>query len=671
VADDLQRWLADEPVSVWREPLLVRTRRWIKKHRTLVSTAVGVVMVAVVLLSAFGFVLGQKNRELRHKNAELETNFTQAHGTLRDVIEFAQRGRTLGDNVLLDPVRLEMLERAVPYLDGLLAQQPEDRHLHLEKGLLLTALGDVSGRLGKRAEAERVYREALEGYGSPTPEDSVDFRHARALAQLRLALILPMTRGKPTTEAQTLLDSACAGLAQLNEEQQESASVVAFHDRQAPALLLAEGVIAIPETHPQYRVWLALADSGLLQYSSRPDRPQELWAQSLRGQLWYEEASKANRGGGDAPRTLAACMKAKAACQRCITLATKADPKSVMTHRWALAMVESIEARALVATGKLTAALELLKQASGTMEALVLQFEQDGERIHAAWQEIDRTTMRGTSGPLGTWEWRLVLLESQSRLGELLWELNRAPEAKTTFAQVEIGLKRLPAAQAWPLPARLVLGQCQIRLAGYLANQPGSTDRARRWANEARQHLEACHIPVAEDLNVYMPLCLAYGYLGKLDMPRSLTETIGWLEKTNGLRPALGRPSAPIACRIAAASCATLLAEAYIKADPPRYAQVCWQTAREALAILDSLPQQGKELGDWSTRRGATQSLVKSAIVRTVDLFEQTPCPRDEIRRTCEPARVALRKLEKLAGPLPVKDREALEMLETFCNKAQ
>ena len=35
LAGDVEHWLADEPVSAWREPWGVRARRWVGRHRTL------------------------------------------------------------------------------------------------------------------------------------------------------------------------------------------------------------------------------------------------------------------------------------------------------------------------------------------------------------------------------------------------------------------------------------------------------------------------------------------------------------------------------------------------------------------------------------------------------------------------------------------------------------
>jgi WD40 repeat protein len=56
LAADLERWLADEPVAAYREPWAVRSRRWMRRHRTLVSTAAGTLVVAL-LSATVGLVL--------------------------------------------------------------------------------------------------------------------------------------------------------------------------------------------------------------------------------------------------------------------------------------------------------------------------------------------------------------------------------------------------------------------------------------------------------------------------------------------------------------------------------------------------------------------------------------------------------------------------------------
>ncbi len=51
LAKEIQRWLDDEPVSAWREPWTVKMRRWLGKHRTLVSVAAASILVALVALT--------------------------------------------------------------------------------------------------------------------------------------------------------------------------------------------------------------------------------------------------------------------------------------------------------------------------------------------------------------------------------------------------------------------------------------------------------------------------------------------------------------------------------------------------------------------------------------------------------------------------------------------
>jgi serine/threonine protein kinase len=81
LAAEVERWLADEPVAAYAEPWAVRGRRWMRRHRPLVSTAVGVLVVALVAATV-GLVLvsGAREREAAarktadHKAAEARFN---------------------------------------------------------------------------------------------------------------------------------------------------------------------------------------------------------------------------------------------------------------------------------------------------------------------------------------------------------------------------------------------------------------------------------------------------------------------------------------------------------------------------------------------------------------------------------------------------------------------
>jgi serine/threonine protein kinase len=557
IADDLQRWLADEPVSVWREPLLVRARRWVKKHRTMVSTAVGIVMVAVILLGAFGFVLDQKNRELRHKNEELfEAN--QALETSFDLLLESQKSE---------------LRRDIRIYGG-----SPDAH------------SNTPERLAELDTLVQRYQSALR------------------------AIPLRLTR--------------------LRRELAEQMGYALYHRARADP-----GAIADPAVRQRF-------DQARQQFRAVLDaNPGNLSATTWLGLTHYEMGARWDQIGKK----------------------TEARAEYLSARTLLAAAVElGAPSRTRILLAELT--LDLCRLGEQTKDLPAAQL---WEWCSQARQVLETTRKNGAIREneeealvsLAKLRFNLILLGAQ--LGKVA-----DPAAAAALAEL---LEDMKGDMKPPRPSadfELVRARIRLSLARFLA-RTGNADQARRRADEARQHLEAARVPGAENLDVDRYLCDAYFFLGwldgALDGARSPAQAIAWLEKTNALRPALGRPEAPVACRVVAAHCAGMLAEVYNQDGPQRNAKLCWQTAREALTILDSLPQEAEAMSGWGPRRSATKSLASSAILRTVigDL------PPDEIRRTCEPARDALRKLEKFAGPLSHLEKSQLGLLETFCEKAQ
>jgi formylglycine-generating enzyme required for sulfatase activity len=50
LADDIEHWLADEPVSAWKEPWTARARRWVARHRTPVAAAAAALAVGAIAI---------------------------------------------------------------------------------------------------------------------------------------------------------------------------------------------------------------------------------------------------------------------------------------------------------------------------------------------------------------------------------------------------------------------------------------------------------------------------------------------------------------------------------------------------------------------------------------------------------------------------------------------
>jgi len=65
LAEDLERWLADEPVSAYRKPWTARARRWVKRHRTFVTAAAAAVLLTTVVLGGCVLMWCLENVEVR------------------------------------------------------------------------------------------------------------------------------------------------------------------------------------------------------------------------------------------------------------------------------------------------------------------------------------------------------------------------------------------------------------------------------------------------------------------------------------------------------------------------------------------------------------------------------------------------------------------------------
>src|SRR5262249_52090216 len=69
LAEDIERWMADEPVTAWREPWTRTLVRWVTRHRTGVTGAAAAGLAALVGLGAVAAVQTRANAELTRSRA--------------------------------------------------------------------------------------------------------------------------------------------------------------------------------------------------------------------------------------------------------------------------------------------------------------------------------------------------------------------------------------------------------------------------------------------------------------------------------------------------------------------------------------------------------------------------------------------------------------------------
>jgi tetratricopeptide (TPR) repeat protein/tRNA A-37 threonylcarbamoyl transferase component Bud32 len=88
---EIERWLADEPVSAYREPWTARCGRWMRRHRVLAASVAAAVLVTLVLGTA-GSVYRQQQRLRAREQAKV--GLTQV-AQLRDGYRYADAAKML------------------------------------------------------------------------------------------------------------------------------------------------------------------------------------------------------------------------------------------------------------------------------------------------------------------------------------------------------------------------------------------------------------------------------------------------------------------------------------------------------------------------------------------------------------------------------------------------
>ena len=74
---DVERWLADEPVSAYQERLTERLRRWMRRNQRLVTAATAATLVALVGLVAIASIVSISNGRLATANQTIRENSRQ------------------------------------------------------------------------------------------------------------------------------------------------------------------------------------------------------------------------------------------------------------------------------------------------------------------------------------------------------------------------------------------------------------------------------------------------------------------------------------------------------------------------------------------------------------------------------------------------------------------
>jgi serine/threonine protein kinase/formylglycine-generating enzyme required for sulfatase activity len=98
LAGDVERWLADEPVSAYAEAVIARLARWARRHRTAVTSGAVLCITALIALSVSYVMLAQEQKRTEAANqnqalAQVEALLEATPGAVPDLLKGLDRVR--------------------------------------------------------------------------------------------------------------------------------------------------------------------------------------------------------------------------------------------------------------------------------------------------------------------------------------------------------------------------------------------------------------------------------------------------------------------------------------------------------------------------------------------------------------------------------------------------
>jgi serine/threonine-protein kinase len=171
LAEDIERWMADEPVSAWAEPWTRKMLRWLTRHRTGVTAAAAALLAGVVGLSAVLAVqawanaaLADKNTALLAANAKIAARYNLAVDAIQTFHTGVSKDFLLKEEKFKE-LRDRLLNSAASFYEKLGALLEDDTDLPSRRALLKAnyEVACLAYQVGRKEDALALQLRVLSG----------------------------------------------------------------------------------------------------------------------------------------------------------------------------------------------------------------------------------------------------------------------------------------------------------------------------------------------------------------------------------------------------------------------------------------------------------------------------------------------------------------------------
>jgi tetratricopeptide (TPR) repeat protein len=214
LAEDMRRFLEDRPIKARRPSAMERAAKWARRHTALVgATMTGLALATAGLAAATVFAASAYRRESQQRalaeaqRQRAEAHLRQARNAVDELLtEIGQE--TFRGVPHLEPVRRNLLAKAIGFYEKFLVHEGDDPAIRLEAGRAYRRLGDIHCLLGEHGRASEAYRSSIELLNALVVSQPgvADCRRELAESLVNRAMLL-FTEGR-TTDAQRELRHA-------------------------------------------------------------------------------------------------------------------------------------------------------------------------------------------------------------------------------------------------------------------------------------------------------------------------------------------------------------------------------------------------------------------------------------------------------------------------------
>jgi serine/threonine-protein kinase len=174
LGDDIERWLADQPVLAYPEPFPARAMRWVRRHKPWVGAA-----AAMLILGMLGLAIS--NWRITVEKGRTAEQLAMTRDALRELLKVS------GENLAFIP----NTERLREYLARLVLQRyrqlgerfPREPGVRLETAQVFRVIGGIGRLTGQFADSQAAYQDAIEELAALCRDDPGRAEYRRWLAE--------------------------------------------------------------------------------------------------------------------------------------------------------------------------------------------------------------------------------------------------------------------------------------------------------------------------------------------------------------------------------------------------------------------------------------------------------------------------------------------------------